>query len=430
MSVRIQVPFHPLPKARDWLTWRGPSDQRGPFTEALLGGWGSGKTSHAAVKFLIRCLQAKPGGNASIIAPTSRVLQKAIIPKLNDVIPSQLVRSRRGRPHPEWTLVNGVTIAFVSGDAMFEGEDQFLIWVDEVHKMAGDDTRWTNYMARLRQKGQPTLSMIATGLPEAGWVREHFDVGRFEPGDRPFRNTTIIGTRDNPHLPPALVRQIMAACPSGYEESLLAGGWMPMADALYSMFNTELHVVPDSEEDRSIPLSMGMDIGVSSGAVTGYRRGLKHGKGVLITKDYVGDRESVRSLATRVRDDNPGRWVPGHSKICVDPTIRADELEAIYKVFPGLEVVIRKRTDPFYATTPGIRMVQAALLNMHQQVSWHVCNRCRGTKRGIIDALLGTKKDTATGHRKKGNTLDHVEDGNRYLVNELLGDQGFDPSIS
>ncbi len=432
----VRIPITPLVKPAQWILeserrWdQAVSDgDRGPWFDAILGGWGSAKTTHAAMLFVLRCLKLPAGSNATVIAPTVRIVMKAVVPKLEQVMPPQLIVRKKGAPHPEWRLVNGVTVSFISGDSQWEGEDQSLIWVDEVHRLAGDDARWVNFRMRLREQHDLPLGMIVSGLPEAGWTRENFDPERLDPGMRGYMNTALIGTADNPYLPEGQVAQIKASCPAGYESSLIGGGWMPMQGALYQMFSTDRHIVPDSEDDGRTPLSMGLDIGVHAGAVAGYSRQLGHGKGVLIVDDLVGENRGVRQMCTDMRDRHPGRWVPGLSRIAVDPTIRYEEEQAVREVFQGCEVVIRKRTDPLYSVVPGIRLVQATLLNAEGKISWNGCSRLKKTRRGIVDALLGTKtKNGSRGMgRIKDDTLDHVEDANRYLVNALLGDQGFAP---
>jgi len=50
---------HALPHQRELLTWRPPPDiDPGPVTEAVLGGWGSGKTYAQGMRYALLALQA------------------------------------------------------------------------------------------------------------------------------------------------------------------------------------------------------------------------------------------------------------------------------------------------------------------------------------------------------------------------------------
>lgn len=410
----------------------------GPYILALLGGWGCGKSVSAAVAFAMWVMSLRQGRNghrpqAAVFAPTFRVVEKVIMPKLMEALPREVIVKKVGRPHPTWSLINGVDISFVSGEAIFEGEDLTAIWVDEVHKMSSDPSRFQNYLARLRDKRNPDnkLGLMCTGLPEAGWCRQQFDVERMDlpPELAKLRHTVMMGTADNPHLPDALIQQFLASCPSGYEEAYIRGGWMPAEGALYVMFSDD-NIVDNSRYDKEAPVSVGIDAGVTAAAVVGQEENLPTGRGALIIDNFVKKGYSVEAMCELVRDKYVTQLIPGKSVICVDPTFRADEMIAVRRVFPSLRVIKRGRTDPFYAVEPGQRLVQAAMKNAKGQRSLHIIKRCDKVKDGLIEAYYNTKVSPITGNRVKDNRFDHVEDAARYLVNHLLGDNGFAPQIT
>lgn len=436
--MRIRVPFNYHRKQRSFLRIVRrliKSGKLGPHVLAYLGGWGAGKTVVGTAGFGMIAAGALKGTvdgyrpQTVVLAPTARVLEKVLMPKLGDVIPPELIIKKTGRPYPTWHLVNGVDISFVSFEATFEGEDIAAMLVDEVQLLAQDPVKFQNYLARLRDPRASFLGMICTGLPEAGWVRDQFDPNRLNAKDRALRHTVLTGTRDNKSLPPDTVAQFLASCPAGYEAAFIEGGWMPMADALYDMFG-EHNIVPSSMWDRSVPVKLGLDAGVSSAIVVGQHMSFPWGRGVLLGESVVGRHISIKELCLKAKEKYGKQIIAGHSKICCDPTIRSDELAAMRSVFPGVHIMQRKRTDKLYQVEPGIRLVQAAIQNSQQQNHVAIVASDRGTKRGLIDAWTRIKKSPRTGARIKDDALDHVDDAARYLLNHMLGDSGFAPQFS
>ena len=62
------------------------------------------------------------------------------------------------------------------------------------HDDRNTHARFINLVSRLRDPHAARLAMIVTGRPEAGWVRETFDLDRMEPADRVNRFTRLCGT--------------------------------------------------------------------------------------------------------------------------------------------------------------------------------------------------------------------------------------------
>jgi len=437
--MEVELPLSLLPSQWQFFRWEPPPElaRAGPTVEAILGGYGASKTTAGLVKFVkLACANPRTpayGRTArpklACVGPTSRHVDAVLQPKLEALIPPALIRRRWGRPHPRWHLINGAEIVFVSNEASFEGEDLAVILIDEIQYLATAPEKYVNYLARLRDRHSPRRALIACGLPEAGWVRATFDLDALAPQERAMRHTLLVGTRDNPHLSEGLVAQIMAACPSGYEEALIGGGWMPGQNALYPMLGDE-NIVPDSKTDTNAALWLGMDIGVSSAVCLGQDYATPHGRGVLIVQDIVLSHASVSDMCAAVKATPWAHLIiAGKSSIAVDPTIRADEQQAIYKAFPGVRVIIRSRTDPLYHVQAGLRLVQAALQNAKGERRLFVSERCRRTKNGVLEAWQNARTSPVTGRRVKDDRLDHSEDSARYLVNAMLGDRGFSPQV-
>ena len=347
------------------------------------------------------------------------------MPKFKQLVPRALIKRKWGRPYPAVELVNGCVVEFTSFDAVIEGDDLAGLGVDEVHLLQGG-AQLQNLRNRVRDPLARRRAFVCAGLPEAGWVREHFDLENYDERERRRRQTMLVGTKQNTKLPKDHLRSILASCPSGYEQALVGGGWLPVQNAMYPQFSRSWNLVPDSEARVDQPLEVvGMDVGVSSAACLAQERRLENNRrGCLVVGDVVLKHASVYELATAVRDHRFGHLIqPGHTTIALDPTVRPDEVNAVKRVFPKVRILIRKRTDPLYMVRPGQRLVKAALRNAEKQTSLHFIESLTKTKHGVVDAMLGVKFSERTGDRVKDDTLDHAEDALRYAVNVVLGDK-------
>lgn len=424
-----------------------PEEDRGPTIEALLGWWGSAKSIAGALKMLRMILEnpwtpkyrsLKP--QAVIMAPSARIVERMLIPKMEYVVPPELIAKKWSRPYPRWLFANGVELSFVSGDAEFEGEDLFAVWIDEIHHsvFSNNPDRFTNFYSRLRDPNAVRLSMVCTGRPEAGWTRETFDLERLEPAQRVNRFTRLCGTDDNPYLPPKQLDVLLGFVPAGMENLVRKGGWMLPPGAVFSSYDQSVHIVPNARVEPRAPVHVGLDVGTHSAAVLGHDcpaqiRGItgevKQGNGLLVIDDLAGVGLSVEDLVTQVKlRPAAHNIIPGKSKIYADPTIRRDEMNVIRKHFPGVHVVVRQRTDEFYAKAPGIRVMQAALRDGKGNTRIWFCKRLQGTRNGVLDAIVEAKTSPKTGEVVKDDRTDHALDALRYLVQGRLGSfGGFQP---
>lgn len=445
-ALELEVPFEFLPHQWDLLEYE-PTKGRGPTIEALLGWWGSGKTAGVAGKFFRRCLQnpwtekyGEKRPQAAVLAPTARVLEKATVGTLREIIPSAMIKKEWKRPMPRWLLANDVEVSFVSGDAEFEGENLFAIWVDEIHHpiFSRNPNKFRNYLSRLRDPHSTVLSLLCSGLPEAGWTRDTFDLERLTAAQCENRYTRLCGSNDNPHLPEELIQAILTMVPQGMETAVKSGGWMLPPGAIFRGYDQGLHVISNDAEDNNAPVHIGMDVGVHSSAVlaqdrpatiTGVTGQQERGKGVLIVDEVVGEGLSVKDLCMQIRMlPSAQRIIPGRSEIYVDPTIRTDELDVIYSSFAGCHVVVRKRTDEFYNIWPGIRVMQASLRDGLKNTRLWFCQRLQLNKNGILDAMVGSRVSERTGQLVKDDSTDHARDAARYVIQGRLGSLGgFDP---
>lgn len=450
-EVAVEIPVALFDHQWDLLQY-DPDRGRGPTIEALLGWWSVAKTTGGAAKFTRRVFQcprtAAYGDDpevmpkSTVIGPTMRTVERAIMPKLREVLPRELVTREWQRPIPRWRLVNGHEIAFVSAESDFEGEDLCNIWADEFHRpQYASGTLWNNMQARLRDKYAPVLSLILTGLPEAGFVRDRLDVDLMTPEESVNRFLRLAGTDDNPTLDEEFVRQLLARVPFGARDAVLRGGWMLQPGAVFSGYDQGRHILPDTEEDPNAPVHLSLDVGNHSAAVLGQDRPCQvrgitgqssRSIGLLVVDEVLGEGWSTEDLCRAVKLTPSGhRIVPGRSTIYADPTMRRDEQLAVQRNFPGVHFELRPRTDDFYEIEPGIRHLQAMLRDGLDNTRLWFASRLKHNRNGVLEALLDARRSPRSGALVKNDRTDHARDALRYLVQGRLGTLGgFEPSVS
>ncbi len=397
--------------------------------EALLGSWGSGKTSGAARKFF-RVVCQNPwrpvygNGNPKsvIIAPTHRILKTATLPQLEKLIPREAILKRRGPPENDILLINGHRILLISGEAELEGLDACCVWVDEIQHstFASNPNLLSNYKARLRDPYSSRLALIVSGLPTSGFVRENFDISG------PNRITILAGSAQNTYLRQETKQLMMEQCPSGQEGALIHGQWMSPDNVVYPQYDASRHITP-REGDRNQVTHIGLDVG-NFGAILFSQeipvdvRNM-HGKttkepGLLVCHQILTHDLSVEAQCLKAKEAGYS-IVPGKSYICVDPTIRRDELNAIRKHFPGVQIKKSEEKDNFFAVETGIRHTQRTLKDAFGNIRLQFSQSISKEPKGIIDGIQRYSRNPQ-GIAIKDNSRDHALDALRYLVIHIL----------
>lgn len=420
-------------------------------TIAYLGGWGSGKTHGAARTFFNYCLMngwhevyGTSTPKALIVAPTYRVLQQATLVEFFNVCPSAFVLRRRGPPHNDILLANGVTILTHSGEAEIEGITASVVWIDEIHRptFANHATRFPNLMARLRDKKAPQKAMIVSGLPESGWIRERFDIpgvkpeilsnGPDKPPVRVYKNdrqcTVLMPTVGNTHNDPDVVSAYFSQCPSGQEESLLGGNWMPPQGAIYPQFSADIHLT-DFRGNADAVTHIGLDIGDHGAMLFAQQApaqirnivGRQHTENGLIVVDQILTHDqSVDAMCYQAKTRTGWNIFGPNTTICTDPTTRRDETKAIRKHFPNARIVKRERGHETFPIESGIRLTQSALRDALGNVRLRFWRGLADESLGVIDGLQRYRRNPVTGLPVKDNSRDHCLDALRYLAAEWL----------
>lgn len=433
--VTIAAPWKPfLPHQWQHYKFLPPaSDKPQVATEAILGGWGSGKT-HENLRKAIRMAQLNPWrscyGNGNprgiLAAPTHRILRQSVLFHFDQLVPREMVMQRRGPPHNDILMSNGFRWILHSGESEIEGLDAAVVLVTEIHhpSWSAEPTKFLNLMARLRDPHAQYMAMLVDGLPESGWVRDTFDL---ENRPNPTRQTVLAKTADNPYIPQATLQAFYDSCPSGQEKKLLGGQWMPPIGAIYPQFSADVHLI-EMRGHENVVTHLGMDVGnfgavimaqeidVELRNIVGQKR---TDKGLLICDQMLTVDESVDRQCYRIKTET--KWHVGQgSTIAVDPTIRRDELHAIRNHFPDAKIVKRERGHTHFPIEAGIRSVQRAFCDALGNVRLYISRHLANTPNGVVDAIQRYRRNEKTQEPIKDNARDHCADSLRYIVTEQL----------
>ena len=354
------------------------------------------------------------------------MLRQSLLAAFDAHCPRDMILRRRGPPHNTIEMANGFVWVLHSAESELEGIEAAVVGIDEISHASWSSTpyRFLNLLARLRDPHARYMALIASGLPEAGFVRDQFDTAN-RPDD-PNRHLTMMSTRENVHLPREMMKAFMDACPGGQEQKLIGGTWMPPQGAIYSAFDADRHLV-EYRGLSNATCHVGLDAGNKGAAVIGQEidvdvRDLdgkvRTEKGLLIVDQILTDGESVEHMCHRLTQS--GWRFDANSIFSVDPTIRKDETNAIRTHFPHVRVVKRERGDEHFPIESGIRVTQRALLDALGNVRLFFWRGLAPTPLGIVDGMQRYQRNAKTQEAIKDNSRDHALDALRYLVCSIL----------
>ena len=443
--LRLKSSIKLQPKQWQFVTWEpAPGVLPGPTIEAILGGYASGKTTAAAARLLVvaaanpwRPEYGRGRPQIVVVGVTARQLERSVMPVLDKVWPAQMVKKRWGGNRPKWLLVNGCELHFVSMDAVLEGETLCGIWIDEISKLAGQEAKWVNYLFRLRDPLSPRMALICSGLPATGWVRGHFDLEQMHEDETKSRQTVLVGTQDNPHLPPGLLDQALGDTSSEESKAFAGGGWMMPLGAFFSSYSAERHLVDENEINANAPVHIAIDLGKHAAIVLFQSRKVRcksvtgqvtHEPAALVVDEVITNGMGLDDQIAALRASRYAHLIkagPDGSAILVDPTIHDTEERLARRAFKGHPFIKRPRTDDYYARDPGWRLMQAGLLDARGNTRLHFVRKlARNSSRyGVINALIEAKYSEYTGTLKRDDVVDHVLDCVRYGVTYILTPQ-------
>lgn len=414
----------PLLPAQYALLW-----SRAP-TRVLLGGYGSGKTSGAALTLLAHAF-ANPWVPAYgdsrpfsiVMGKTTNVIRDSSYRELLAQTPPELIR-KQWRTDGNWRLLldNGHEIRFRTWSGSLEGANPCCLWLDEAHLL--DPDAWPNLAARPRDPLAASTLLLVTGLPVFGWMRELWGPGT----DHPGVDVVHASTYDNTYLPRSAVDRLRASCSAQEETVMMRGQWGTAANAVYYEWDPLVHLVDDPGDPQQ-PCHLSLDVG-ERGAVLWLQTRQRTcrtdtGRTYVSTGLHVVDELTPSNLSARAiaRECKAKSWRlrPGVSNIYVDPATDRDEREQLEEAWPGVDVVRRTKGEKAYYVEQGIRAVNAALRDADRNVRLTVYRGLPRTDRSLVTAIPRLRRDRPGGTVVKDNTSDHMAlDCLRYPVADLL----------
>jgi hypothetical protein len=412
---------------------------------ALLGGYGSGKSTGGVMRFKRHCAlngrnrrrkgKAIKTPKAAIVAPTYKNLMQGSMATFEAVFPPEWIHETRGNPNPHVELTNGVVIELHSGPTL-ESTNYFAILVEEVQHKAYGDREWANFTARVRDPDAVTLTETYTGLPEEGRVRLRFDKPPAPRTDKTGGNWTIlVPTSANTALKPEVIAAILASVPSTEAEKLIKGQWMLPTHAVFPGYDSTLHVRPEVAMKPDEPIHVGLDPGPLAFVAFGQLRALQailpsafkltrpeygyEDIGLDVVGQCVVDGQGMEGVCEAIlRTPYARQIVAGKSTITVDPTISQDDRRTIRRYFPGVD--IREADQYNGAADERMKNINRCLRDTLGTVRLRFSPALSGAKRGVLDALAGCRRHEISGELVDDNWLEHARDALGYLVERLL----------
>lgn len=392
---------------------------------AALGGWGSGKSEgvvRAALAHAIRNPYRPEYGETRpttvVMGPTSKVVNTSTRRSFQKAVPRAIVAKAYKTSPYEVILKNGHSIVFWSADAEFEGASLTGVVVDEIaHRSYQEQDKWMNIVSRVRDPLAPKLTILVAGLPEQGWVREHFD---YKAND-PTGLTVLSGMMDNLYLPAETVANYRSDCPAGQEDFFLYGRWRMPEHAIYSRFSSDVHVVSD-ELRPGVLTHASFDFGDRSHILIGqtYTEG---GEKRLLVGDEIhlegvdtpGQARALRELANK-----RGLVFGAGSTFNMDPTAKIEQIKPVRDAFPGVRVVQTQRGNAYFEIDDGIRCVQRAIMDSMGVIRVRFSRSLMNRRYGVIDGIQSYRRNPQTQVPVRDNLRDHALDTFRYMVCEHL----------
>ncbi len=397
------------------------------LVNACFGGWGSGKTRGSIMAFLFNCIK-NPWTPAYgddrpfslIVAPTHKVLKDSAYRELRAVCPQALILREWKSPDWEILLANGHVIKFRTVRGSLEGASAVSILVDEIH-MVPDEKIWLNYQARARDPRAANRMVIASGLPESGWLQTVFDGHE----DDHNRLTVFMSSTENTYLPREVVEQFRRSAPGKAAEKYIDGKWMQSDDRVYYEFDPKKHLT-DRVIDKSALTHVGLDIGDQSAAVFAHETRVtcrdefgrqRIERGLHIVDEMRLLHMSTEAVCRRVRDR--GWNITDQSCLLIDPTTRRDEIDGLRKVFPRVNLIRKSKKGSDAKTEPGHSAVNAAFNDADGNIRLTLSRDLSRDSGTLYHSILNFKRGKY-GTPVRNDRVDHFCDAFRYIVAHFM----------
>lgn len=409
---------------RRLLAWQMEAIRRLESVIVLLGGYGSGKTTGAAVLIALHALSTPwtsdyEGAHPEtlVIGKTDKVLKDSSLKTLKQVIPSQLIRKEWSSPGERSILLsNGHLIKMRTWSGSIEGLTVTALWLDEAH-LLDDSQAFANYVARVRDPFARKRKIVVSGIPEFGWLQDLFG----PQASYPDSWVKHISTYDNTSLREQDIARIAASCSARDAAVYLRGQWTAPDGAVFHAFDASVNVTSETI-DRQQPVDLAMDVGEQGAVVFMQRKpdiiigsAREPGLRLHVVDELLPDAQSAGQTAQQAKARG-WRVVPGQSMIFVDPTTDRDERQAIEAAFPGVQIVRKIGADESKNREYGVRCVNAAFRDSEGRTRLTIARQIGHHRRGLLASIPAMKRSDKSGKIVKDNRTDHVCDALRYAV--------------
>jgi hypothetical protein len=405
------------------------------------GSWRSGKTRGGAMRLARagcsnpwRKIYGRTNPFSFVISETVNVLTDSTLPEMLSVLPREaILRVWEGRGNQRIRLINGHDYVFRTWSGAIEGGSACAVWLDEAHKLdgpQGPEHAWRNYVMRATDTRSQHKVVIATGLPEFGYLSDLFNSPATDE-----RVTYLCSLRDNFYLSKKDMDRLRASCTAEEAEVLIDGNWRKPQNVVYYAFDefpAPKGNFVKTQGDRGRPVDIAMDLGdlgailvsqrVSVWGINAQGRRVKV-PGVLVVDEYLptamGAEEALRAF---LRDKS---WhLDSSSKIYVDPKASRDQLAAIAKVMGtgragGPQLVRQNPKNEAYAREYGYRCANVGFRDANGNRRLFLWSGMPREKRSLLTALRRHRRKP-NGQPYRDNIIDHISDCLRYLVADQL----------
>lgn len=246
-----QIQLHPF-QTRAYL-----SDKR--FI-AMIAGSGGGKT-HFGPLWLSREIEKYPKDSFLVIAPTHKMLQRTIIPKIETCYKGTYFEGELKETKLQYLFPSGGLIYFGSADNpdSLEGVHVRAAWLDEASLMSR--SLWIVVQGRV---GQLQGRVLITTTPRAfNWLYHDF-YRKFLEGDPNF-DVIQFRSIDNPYYPREEFDRMRSSLDSRIFEMRYCGQFRKMSGLVYPDFCPESII--DNVDRQFIEIRAGVDWGYNNPAV-------------------------------------------------------------------------------------------------------------------------------------------------------------------
>lgn len=397
---------------------------------AILGGWGSGKTTCAGMiiarLIAIHGWHPQYGNNKPLIcvvANNSNVLKNVMIPAILQFFPAEAI-FKKNEMKSEYEFINGCRLkGYTAKSDSFEGVNPVAVWADEVHKISSYQIH--NILSRYRRDklatrlGRPK-KLIMTGLPVLGGeIEEQFRQAK------PNRRTFLLSSADNPFLDKEQIDAQLRSCPTDLHDLYILGKWGSLPRRVFPAFSMVDHVW-DIDWNPSFPTVASFDPGDNYGATLIANKmpmPLKRGgsdMGLNVVDEFLYDAST--GFEARLIELKNSKYGPHIKTMSLDPSSRGPERDLLLKHFPNADLILRQKGNPYNAEEYGLQCANAALKDSLGEVRIRFHRRLGDHEKGLFNCFRNYKRSERTGEPKWfDNQGDHAADACRYLCVDHLG---------